>query len=172
MNFRKLPDVLTKEEQELILKSFNHRYPTAFRNYCMIRLMLDCGLRVSEVLDLKTSDIDWMGGKIKIKQGKGKKDRNIWANDDLLEELRKWRAKSNEIRLKHEIDDDKNYLFVTLKGTRIFDAYMRAMIKRVSERVEIDKNVYCHLLRHTFATDLYKKTKRSEEHTSELQSHC
>lgn len=159
MKKRLLPDVLNDQEREQLLKSFNLRYPTSFRNYCMIRLMMDSGLRVSEVLSLKTSHIDFMSGKLRVVQGKGKKDRNVWINDALLEYLRKWRKISNEIRIKYNIAVNNNYLFVTLKGTRIFDSYMRSMIKRISKRSGISKNVYCHLLRHGFGTDLYKKTK-------------
>jgi integrase len=55
--------------------------------------MCNAGLRVAEVLNLKVKDIDWMTGKLKVVQGKGKKDRILWLNEDDLELLGRWRGK-------------------------------------------------------------------------------
>lgn len=140
---------LTEEEQGLLLSMPNPRCPTGLRNACMMRLMLNLGLRASEVLNLKTRDIDWMSGKLMVRQGKNKRDRTLWLNEDDLELLRKWREKKPEGDL----------LFTTLEGGRINDRYLRAMVDRLAKKAGIEKSVHPHMLRHTFGTDLYGQTK-------------
>lgn len=152
---RVLPKVLNQDEQELLLKEFNHRYPTSYRNFVMVKMMLDTGLRVSEAINLKVKEIDWMSGKFKVQQGKGKKDRILWMNDDLLEHLKQLR----ELFLKYDTDYPAPYLFTTLKRKPLQPAYMRNMLNRISKRAGLEKHVSPHMLRHSFATDLYKETK-------------
>lgn len=147
---RKLPDVLTEEEQKALLRQPNLRYPTGLRNQAMMKLMLDVGLRTSELLNLKTRDIDWMSGKVFVHEGKGKKDRVLWLNEDALEILRKWKEKRP---VQTEL------LFTTLKGTPIRSNYLREMVKRYGRKAGLSKGVHPHLLRHSFATDLLRDSK-------------
>lgn len=146
---RKLPEVLTAEEQEKLLAQPNPKCRTGLRNLCMIRLMLNVGLRASEVLNLRPQDIDWMSGKLMVREGKGKKDRTLWIGEEDLELLRKWREKR----------PGGEFLFTTLQGERLDDRYLRAMVKRLARKAGIIKDVHPHTLRHTFATDLYRETK-------------
>lgn len=152
---RTLPDILTNEEQDLLLKEFNHRYPTSYRNYVMVKLMLKSGLRVSECLNLEIDHIDWMCGKLLVKQGKGKKDRILWLTEDILDHLRRWKELSKDFDRKSHTN---NLLFTTLKGTPIITSYMRNMLKRISKRAGITKKVNPHLLRHCFGSQLYRNT--------------
>lgn len=145
----KIPVTLTEEEQGLLLSMSNPKCPTGLRNLCMLRLMLNLGLRASEVLNLKIKDIDWMSGKLMIRQGKNRRDRTLWLNEEDLDLLRKCREKKPEGDL----------LFTTLAGGRIDDRYLRAMVDRLAKKAGIGKNVHPHTLRHTFATDLYSQTK-------------
>ncbi len=115
-----------------------------------MQVMLDAGLRASEVLKLKVKDLDWMTGKLKVRQGKGKKDRILWLNPQALEVLRKWREKKPQ---------QTDMLFTTLGGKLLSDRYLRAMVKRYGTKAVISKDVHPHTLRHTFATDLYRETK-------------
>lgn len=80
---RKIPEVLTEDEQALLLNQPNKRYPTGQRNYTMIKLMLDTGLRLSEAVSLRWKDIDLMTGKLMVREGKGVKDRTLWINENL-----------------------------------------------------------------------------------------
>jgi len=70
---KKLPTVLTEDEQELFLQQANPRYPTGERNQTMLRLMLNTGLRLAEVTALKWRDLDLTTGKLMVRQGKGHK---------------------------------------------------------------------------------------------------
>ncbi len=78
----RLPDILTEEEREGLLRQPNPRTPTGLRNLCMIRLMLNAGLRSSEVLNLIVGDINWITGTFKVREGKGKKDRVLYVGED------------------------------------------------------------------------------------------
>jgi len=115
----------------------------------MIKLMLNVGLRSSEVLNISVVYLDWISGKLLVKQGKGKKDRIVWINEDDLEIIKEWK----------EIKPSSPILFTTLKGKKINDRYLRAMVKRRAKKAGITKDVHPHLLRHTFATDLLRSTK-------------
>ena len=71
---KKLPTVLTEDEQERLLEQPTPRYPTGERNQTMLRLMLNTGLRLAEVTALKWRDINLTTGKLMVRQGKGSKD--------------------------------------------------------------------------------------------------
>jgi integrase len=90
---QRLPEVLTHEEQEALLGQLNAENLNGLRNLCLLRLMLNAGLRASEVIKVKTRDIDWSSGKLMVRQGKGKKDRSLWVGDEDLALLKLWVAK-------------------------------------------------------------------------------
>ncbi len=146
----RLPEVLTAEERAALLQQTTPRYPTGLRNRCLMLVMLDCGLRAREALQLAVRDIDWQSGKLKVRQGKGKKDRVLWLNEAALEWLRQWRERR---------PGQGAVLFTTLAGEPLRDNYLRAMVKRYGKKAGISKDVHPHMLRHTFATDLYRDTK-------------
>ncbi len=146
---RRLPDVLTRDEARALLATPNRYYPTGQRDLCMLKLMLNAGLRASEVLSLTWRDGDLHTGRLVIRRGKGDKDRQVWVNDEVLAQMRAWRERSPESR----------YCFPTLKGTRIYDAALREMVKRRGRKAGISKDVHPHMLRHTYATELYRETK-------------
>lgn len=146
---RLLADTLNNKERLLLLSQPNQKAPTGLRDHCMIRLMLNVGLRASELLNILVKEIDLVSGKLIIKHGKGRKDRIVWINSNDLEVLMRWK----------EIKPNSPLLFSTLKGNAINDRYLRAMVKRRAKIAGITKNVHPHLLRHTFATDLLRSTK-------------
>ena len=160
---RRLPEVLTVVEQNRILEQVNPKTITGLRNTCIIKIMLDAGLRVSEVINLRLRDIDLNTGKIMIREGKGKKDRALWLRGETLEQVQEWVSKKPE----------GEYIFTTLKGKQLNDRYIRQLIDRVAVKAGVqeyqtrtteageeyqESKVSPHTLRHTFATDFYRET--------------
>ncbi len=149
---RKLPRVLTEDERRELLKQLNPRYPTGQRNLAIMRIMLDAGLRLSEVTALRWNDVDLLSGKLLVSQGKGAKDRTLWLGDADLDLLRKWRERQIE-----RIGRPAEHVFTTLKGEQLQNRYVQAMVERYAGKAGIKASP--HTLRHTFATDLYRETK-------------
>jgi len=134
MRKNKLPVILEPEEAQNLLKQPNKRYPTGLRNKTIMSLMLHCGLRLSEIVNLKPSNINLTKGKLRVESGKGKKDRDLAIPDYLTDLLDTWRS----IRPK------SNYFFSTLKGKKLSDRYIQQMVKRYSQKAGIDKNISPH----------------------------
>ena len=147
---KKLPETLNTAERYALLAAPRLRAPTGHRDLCMLVLMLNAGLRASEVLHLRVRDVDWLSGQLLVRAGKGKQDRMLWLNEADLELLRAWKARRPVATA---------LLFTTLHGTPVKDRDLRAMVKRRARKVGIPKDVHPHMLRHTFATDLYRVTK-------------
>lgn len=146
----RLPEVLSIEEQGKLLSAPNKKAPTGLRNYCIMLLAANLGLRVSEIISLRLQDIDWRSGKLSISQSKFGRGRTLWIAESDLEQLGKWR----EAR-----PAGAKRIFCTLAGAALSDRYIRGMVKRYARRAGIQKDVHPHTLRHTFATDLLRETK-------------
>ncbi len=153
MTRKKLPAVLEPEEAQNLLKQPNKRYPTGLRNKAMLSLMLHCGLRLAEVINLRPGSINLTKGKLRVVSGKGNKDRDLAIPDYLIGLLDSWR----KIRPKG------NYFFSTLEGKKLSDRYIQQMVKRYAGKAGIDnKKISPHTLRHSYATQYYKQTKDIE----------
>lgn len=143
----RLPEVLNAAERKALLSAPNRKAPTGLRNYCMLLLYLNLGLRAGEAISLEVDSVDWQGGTVFVR-GKGGKERVLWLSDSDLAELKRWRA----------VKPPGNYLFCTLAGGRLSDRYVREFVKRYARKKGITaKDVHPHTLRHTFATDLLKE---------------
>ncbi len=145
---RRLPAVLSATERKALLAAPNQKAPTGLRNYCLLLLYLNLGLRASEAINLEDDSIDWQSGRVLVK-GKGGKERVLWLADRDLAALKRWRS----------IRPAGKYLFCTLAGGKMCDRYVRDFVKRCARKKGITaKDVHPHTLRHTFATDLLKET--------------
>ena len=147
---RRLPKVLSGAETASLLAQFNTRYRTPLRNLCLVRVMLEAGLRVGEAVALKCEHLDMTTCKLVVREGKGAKDRVLWISDGLRDLVGAW--------LEHR--PESPWLFPTREGGQVQTRYVRQMVKRVARKAGVSEveRVSPHALRHTFATDLYAET--------------
>ena len=147
MRPKKLPNVLDEDEQEKLLEQPNPRYVTGQRNRALLRLMLDTGLRLSEMATLRWRELDLNTGRLEVKQGKGGKDRILWVPEDCLEELREWRT-----RQAGEAGKSLEYVFTSMSagalGNPVSRRYVQDMVPRYAKKAGIEKRVTPHTLRH------------------------
>lgn len=150
---RKIPNILTLEEQERLIGQFNLRYITPHRNKVMIKLLLATGLRLAEMTNLKWKDINLMSGQIKVVEGKGLKDRILYIDDTMIKDLQDWKERMFQEWGKTE------YVFTTRNLKQLDSKAVRKMIKTYTDKANIDKEITTHSLRHTFASDLLRDCK-------------
>ena len=148
---RRLPKVLTPAEQAALLAQFNKRYASSLRNLVTVRLMLETGLRVGEVVAVRPAHLDLDSCRLLVREGKGGKDRIVWFSDDLRDLIERWlqRRPASE------------WLLCTRHHTQVNTRYLRELVKRKATAAGIPEadRVTPHVLRHTFATDLLRETK-------------
>lgn len=155
----RLPRVLSPPEQDDLLSTFNTRYWTPCRDRTAILLMLDTGLRVGELVALKHEHVDLRARRIKVRDGKGAKDRRIPIVERLARALEEWyerRAKGLEAACK--------WVFPTRPGNALHTNQVRRFVKRAAVRAELPEagRISPHSLRHTFATDVLNETGNLE----------
>lgn len=149
------PKYLTLEQStELLEQAYNSPKESSERDYCIVTLFLNCGMRLSE---LRGIDIDDIHDGILTVVGKGNKERTIYLNQACLDAIDEWMAKRATLKIKPE---HKKALFVSKRGTRISDDMIQIVIKDLMMQAGIDTKVYSvHKLRHTAATLMYKYGK-------------
>ncbi|GAG58623.1 unnamed protein product, partial [marine sediment metagenome] len=150
---KKLPVVLELVEAERLIKQPNKRYPTGKRNIAIMKVMLNMGLRVSEITKLRLGNINLASQRLRVVNGKGGVDRNLIIPTALIDHIKAWK----DIRSKNT-----DYFFTTLEGKQLSTRYLCDMIKRYGKRAKINKVISPHTLRHTFATEYYRQTKDIE----------
>lgn len=155
---RKLPKILTDEEIKKVLAHWNTRYFSQYRNKIMMSFILNTGLRISEVINLKWVDINLTSGKVNVIQGKGAKDRVLWVNNDLIESLIRYREKQNEVLVNKGFSErDIGHVFVSFSNQKLSPGNLRKSFYKCSEKA-IGRKVSPHIYRHTFATKLLRET--------------
>jgi site-specific recombinase XerD len=138
----RLPQTLTKAEQIAIISAARSQ-----RDKLLLRLMLATGLRSAEAIGLRVDQIDLASGRMSV-IGKGNYERILWIAPALAREIGKY-AKQIDTAL----------LFTTRTGRKIAGQYLRALIVRLSKKAHIEKHIHPHMLRHTFATEMYSRTR-------------
>lgn len=143
----KLPVFLSLDESLQLLENVDGEFKT--RDYCIITLFLNCGMRLSELVGINITDIH--GDKLTV-TGKGNKQRTVYLNDACKSAIRAYM----EVRPKDGVKDRKA-LFLSKQKSRISNNMVYRMIKKNLQRAGLDPEVYSpHKLRHTAATLMYK----------------
>lgn len=146
---RKLPNILTIEEVDNLL-DIKLNTPFDYRNKAMLELMYSSGLRVSELVDLKLSDVDLDNGYVRC-LGKGKKERIVPIGEIALEYLKTY---INNYRTSMKKGYYTENIFLNNHGKNITRQGFFLIIKNIAKEKNIDKNITPHMLRHSFATHL------------------
>lgn len=147
--YRKLPNVLTIEEVDSLM-DINLITPFDYRNKAMLELMYSSGLRVSELVDLKLSNIDLDNGYVRC-LGKGKKERIVPIGEIALDYLKKYINEYRSNMLKGYYTEN---IFLNNHGKNMTRQGFFLIIKKIAKDKKIVKNITPHMLRHSFATHL------------------
>ncbi|MBA7619150.1 Tyrosine recombinase XerC [subsurface metagenome] len=157
---KKLPVILEPKEVESLMRIPNKRYLSGKRNLAALSLMLNMGLRVSEVSKLKSGNVNLTENKLRVVGGKGGVDRDLiipFYTAELLKEWKKIKPKSKWFFTTIKDIKDRGR-FNTKKGNQFKITNIQAMVKKYSKRAGINnKQVSPHVLRHTFATNFIKQ---------------
>ncbi len=148
---RKLPDFLTVEEIERMILQIDLSTPEGERNKAIMEIMYGCGLRVSELIALKITDIHTKAGYIRI-IGKGNKERLVPVGAKALKQLGIYldsvRVHTNPAKA------DADTVFLSKRGKRLSRQMVFYIVKGLAEKAGINKTISPHTLRHSFATHL------------------
>lgn len=146
----KIPEVLTVEEIDRIISTVDMEKKEGQRNRAILETLYSCGLRVSELCNLKISDLYFEEGFIKV-EGKGSKQRLVPISPRAIKEIKYWFADRNLGKIKKGYED---YVFLARWGNNISRIMVFHMIKELAEKAGITKNISPHTFRHSFATHL------------------
>lgn len=148
---KKLPEFLTIEEIDLMVNQIDRSKSDGERNLAILEVLYGCGLRVSELIQLKISEIYWKEGFIRI-IGKGNKERLVPLGKTATKHLKIY---LNEVRIHQKIDKEFiDHVFINKTGSKLSRIMIYKIIKKLTILSGISKNVSPHTLRHSFATHL------------------
>ena len=145
-----LPETLTLEEINSLIENIDLSSREGQRNRTILETLYSCGLRVSELCNLKISDLYLEEGFIKV-EGKGNKQRLIPISPKAIRELQLYFIDRNQISIKKDYED---YVFISKRGTNISRIMVFHIIKTLSEAIGLKKRISPHTFRHSFATHL------------------
>lgn len=140
---KKLPNYLNYTEMEELLESIDIKTDEGLKRRLLIEMFYSTGCRVSEIINIKVKDIDFLNKKIRI-MGKGSKERIVYYGDYAKKYLDKYLSKGM----------DKDYLFVNKHGDKYTVEEIELIVKDIMKHLSIRTHVTPHTLRHTFATHL------------------
>lgn len=148
---RKLPQVLSQQEIEMMLSAIDLSHPLGERNKAIIETLYGCGLRVSELTDLKLTNLFPEEGYIVI-IGKGNKQRIVPIGPKVMSQILRYKEHvRNHLPVKN---GQENYLYLNQNGKKLTRAMIFTIIKRLGALAGITKTISPHTFRHSFATHL------------------
>lgn len=146
-----LPDTLSLEDIEKIINCVDKNNDLGKRNHCILEVLYGCGLRVSELIDLKISNINFSENFIKV-QGKGDKTRFVPLTELTKEILNSY---IKEVRCRVKVKrKNEDFVFLNNRGSAMSRVIVFLIIKELAESAGISKNISPHTFRHSFATHL------------------
>ena len=145
-----LPEVLSTAEVDLLEQAIDLSKWEGYRNRAIIEVLFSCGLRVSELTNLKLSNLYIEEQYIRV-MGKGSKERLVPISPRALDELNYWFADRNVMKIK---PGEEDYVFLNRRGQHLTRTMILIMIKRYAVEAGIKKTISPHTLRHSFATSL------------------
>ena len=151
---RKLPDTLTLNEIDKIINHIDLSEPLGERNRTIIETLYSCGLRVSELINLKLSDLFFDEGFIRV-LGKGNKQRFVPINSQTKKYINSY---TNNIRIHGDIQKSyEDVVFLNRRGKQLSRVMIFTIIKNAAEKAGIHKKISPHTFRHSFATHLLER---------------
>ena len=151
---RRLPSIIDNDEIKMMFNVIDTTKPLGERNYLIIDLLYSCGLRVSELCNLKINDIDFYGKSIIVKSGKGSKDRYLVLHDKLIDELKNYISGARNRLLSNTKEEDNRTLLINYKGTSLTPRGVRKILNAIMDKTGETYKITPHMLRHSCATVL------------------
>ena len=145
-----LPEVLTVEEIDAIIKVADVDTAEGPRNVAIIELLYSCGLRVSELCSLRLADIFIDEEYLRV-FGKGRKERLVPMSQKAIRSIERYLSSPGRAEPKR---GEEIYLFLSKRGVRISRITVFALVKDLAEKADLQKNISPHTFRHSFATHL------------------
>ncbi len=147
----KLPEVLTIEEVDQLIAAVDLNKKEGQRNRTMLETLYSCGLRVSELINLRFSEIFEKEGFIRV-IGKGNKQRLVPLSDSVLAELEVYQNQTRNTQIT--VKGNEDYVFLNRRGARLTRVMIFTIIKNLADQINLQKTISPHTFRHAFATHL------------------
>jgi len=148
---RKLPDILSMEEIDTLIDAIDLEKSEGQRNKAMLETLYSCGLRVSELINLKITNLFFDQSFVKV-EGKGDKERLVPISSQAINEINKYL--SDYRNLLNTSKDSENILFLNRRGRKLSRVMIFTIIKNLADKIGLKKKISPHTFRHSFATHL------------------
>lgn len=148
---RKLPEILTDDEINNLIDAIDVTKAEGLRNRAILETLYSCGLRVSELVDLKVSNLHFEQEFLRI-AGKGERERLVPISKRAIEDIKKYLVNS---RKKLVIEKGfENVVFLNRRGRKLSRVMIFTIIKNLADKIKLEKNISPHTFRHSFASAL------------------
>ena len=148
---RKLPEILTEDEINGLIEAIDDSKAEGLRNKAILETLYSCGLRVSELVDLRLSNLHFEQEFLKI-AGKGERERLVPISKRAIDDIKKY---LNNSRKKLSIEKGyENIVFLNRRGKKLSRVMIFTIIKNLADKIKLEKNISPHTFRHSFASAL------------------
>jgi integrase/recombinase XerD len=148
---RKLPEILTDDEINKLIEAIDVSKAEGLRNKAILETLYSCGLRVSELVDLKISNLHFEQEFLRI-AGKGERERLVPISKKAIEDIKKYLVSS---RKKLTIEKGfENVVFLNRRGRKLSRVMIFTIIKNLADKIKLEKSISPHTFRHSFASAL------------------